>query len=193
VLFVTLIKNKRVYLLSLIGLIVFISIIVVPTGNPTIKRFQSAFKPEQDASYIVRLENQRIIRPYIWRHPFGGGLGATGVWGARFAPGSFLAGFPTDSGYVRVAVELGWIGLTIYLLLWIVILKKGIDHYYSIRDAELKFYILSMVCVLFSLYVVNYAQQAVVQLPTSLLFWVAAAIISRGGHVEIAQSTELES
>ena len=42
--------------------------------------------------------------------PIGGGLGSTGVWGQRFTPGSFLAMFAPDSGLIRVAVELGWVG-----------------------------------------------------------------------------------
>ncbi|MCP6423416.1 hypothetical protein NL463_29335, partial [Klebsiella pneumoniae] len=64
--------------------------------------------------------NQKRIQPYILSHPIGGGLGATGVWGVRFAPYSFLANFPPDSGYVRVAVELGWIGLGIFCTLMFV-------------------------------------------------------------------------
>jgi len=157
--------------------------------HPIFVRFKSAFKPAQDRSYILRLENQEKIRPWIWKHPFGGGLGATGVWGEKFAPGSFLAGFPPDSGYVRVAVELGWIGLTLYLLLWIVIFKQGIDSYFRIRDPNLKAIVLAMLCVLFSLFVVNYPQDILKQVPTSLLFWVAAAIISRASRIEQEKKT----
>jgi hypothetical protein len=184
--FIILSKNKKMYALAVIGALMMGVIIVMPTSNPTIKRFQSAFQPSDDPSYLVRLENQRRIRPWVWKHPLGGGLGATGIWGQRFAPNAFLSGFPPDSGYVRVAVELGWIGLTIYMLLWITIFIEGIKSYFRIRDPAMKSIALGMICSLFTLYIVNYAQQAVNQVPTSLMFWVMAAIISRGSQLEQA-------
>jgi len=79
----------------------------------------------------------------------GGGLGATGAWGQRFAPNSYLASFPPDSGYVRVAVELGWIGLFIFCLLMFTILKTGINNYYLIKDPELKTYCFAMTLMVF--------------------------------------------
>ncbi|MGL1489090.1 hypothetical protein ACSTJG_25000, partial [Vibrio parahaemolyticus] len=78
--------------------------------NQNILRFQSAFRPNNDASYRVRIFNQARIKPYIWSHPIGGGLGSTGEWGKKFAPNSYLANFPPDSGYVRTTVELGYVG-----------------------------------------------------------------------------------
>ena len=134
-----------------------------PTSNLAVYRFQSAFKPSEDASFQVRARNQKRIQPYILSHPFGGGLGATGVWGQRFAPYSYLASFPPDSGYVRVAVELGWVRLLIFCSLMFVILYTGIVAYYRIRDPELKTYCLAMILILFALNIGNYPQEALVQ------------------------------
>jgi len=177
-------KRKLIYSTVFVG-VLFIGLINLPIRiNSTFERFKSAFQPSDDPSYLQRIENQRRIRPWVWKHPFGGGLGATGVWGERFAPHSFLAGFPPDSGYVRVAVELGWVGLTLNFALWLAIFRQGINSYFSIRDPSMKNIVLAMMCVLFSLFIVNYPQEATKQLPTSLLFWVAAAIINRGSQIE---------
>ncbi len=185
VLYVMVTKKRKLIYITVIAGVLFFGLINLPIHiNSTFTRFKSAFQPSDDPSYLVRVENQRLIRPWVWKHPFGGGLGATGVWGERFAPHSFLAGFPPDSGYVRVAVELGWIGLTLYFALWFVIFKEGINSYFRIRDPAMKNIVLAMMCVLFSLYIVNYPQEATKQLPTSLLFWVAAAIINRGSQIE---------
>lgn len=185
ILYVMVTKKRKLIYSTIIAGVFFIVLINLPIHiNSTFTRFKSAFQPSDDPSYQQRLKNQRLIRPWVWKHPFGGGLGATGVWGERFAPHSFLAGFPPDSGYVRVAVELGWIGLTLYFALWIVIFREGINSYFRIRDPSMKNIVLAMMCVLFSLYVVNYPQEATKQLPTSLLFWVAAAIINRGSQIE---------
>ncbi|MFX8581962.1 hypothetical protein ABTM27_21125, partial [Acinetobacter baumannii] len=69
-------------------------------------------------------------------------MGSTGEWGKKFAPNSYLANFPPDSGYVRTTVELGYVGLALFCILMFVIIKTGIDHYYLIKDPELKSYCL---------------------------------------------------
>jgi hypothetical protein len=153
-------------------------LIFIPTTNPTLYRFQTAFKPSDDASFNVRSINQKRIQPYIQSHPLGGGLGATGVWGQRFAPHSYLANFPPDSGYVRVAVEMGWLGLLIFCIFMFVVLRTGINNYYSIKDPELKSYCLACVLIVFALNIGNYPQEALVQYPSCVLFYLVIALIN---------------
>jgi putative inorganic carbon (HCO3(-)) transporter len=169
--------SRKVFIAMLVMGFLTAVLIFIPSGNPTIVRFQSAFKPAEDASFTTRKNNQKRIRPYIYSHPLGGGLGATGVWGQRFAPNSFLASFPPDSGYVRVAVEMGWIGLLLMCMLMFVILKTGIDNYYRIRDPELKTYCLAMLLVVFMFNIGNYPQEALVQFPSNIYFYLAVAIL----------------
>lgn len=170
--------NRTVFLVSCVGGLMMLVLINIPTGNPTLYRFQSAFKPANDASYSVRQANQKRIQPYIKSHPLGGGLGATGVWGVRFAPNSFLAQFPPDSGFVRVAVELGWLGLILICTLMFIVLKTGIDNYFKIEDPELKAYCLAMVLLIFAVCVGNFPQEAIVQYPLSVYFYMAVALIN---------------
>ena len=177
VLFVIMNFNKWVFMMACVGAFFIVVLIFIPTGNPALVRFQSAFRPSDDASYNVRAINQKRIQPFIQSHPFGGGLGSTGIWGARFAPGAFLSIFPPDSGYVRVAVEMGWVGLLIFCCFMFVILKSGIDNYYAIRDPELKTYCLGMTLVIFALNIGNFPQEALVQYPNNILFYLAVAII----------------
>ncbi len=149
----------------------------MPPYTYTIYRFQTAFKPSEDASYNVRAANQKRIQPYIQSHPLGGGLGSTGTWGQRFSPNSYLANFPPDSGYVRVAVELGWVGLLVFCTFLFVILRRGIKNYFRIRDPELKSYCMAMVIIVFVLGVGNFPQEALVQYPLSVYFYLAVALI----------------
>jgi hypothetical membrane protein len=107
----------------------------------------------------------------------GGGLGATGEWGQRFAPWSYLAHFPPDSGYVRVAVENGWIGLFLLCTLMFTILKTGINNYFKIRDPELKSWCLAMVMVVFAFNIGNFPQEALVQYPSNVYFYLVTALI----------------
>lgn len=170
--------NKKVMLTMIILGIVMAVLILMPTSNYTLYRFQTAFKPGKDASYILRRNNQKRIQPFIQSHPLGGGIGSTGVWGQRFAPYSYLASFPPDSGYVRVAVELGWGGLLVFCTFMFVILKTGVNNFFAISNPELKTYCLAMVTILFALNFGNYPQEALVQYPINIYFYLCAALIN---------------
>ncbi|WP_225975509.1 O-antigen ligase family protein [Panacibacter ginsenosidivorans] len=188
ILFAVLKYNKQILLFS-VGAGVFITVMIfIPTSNPTLYRFQSAFKPSDDASFNVRKANQKMIQPYILSHPLGGGLGATGAWGQRFAPNSFLAHFPPDSGYVRVAVEMGWVGLLLFCILMFIILKTGIKNYYRIRDPELKAYCLAMVLIVFAFNLGNYPQEALVQFPSNIYFYLVVALINITYRLDIEKN-----
>ena len=150
------------------------------TGNAVLFRIQSAFMPDRSGDTMgVRFENQRKIKPYIQTHPFGGGLGSVGEWGERFSPGTFLAGFPPDSGYVRVAVELGWIGYLIYCWLLFAIVSMGIRYYLRVKNEQIKIIYLAVTTMMFMLILASYVQEAIVQLPTSIHFYVCLAVLAR--------------
>jgi putative inorganic carbon (hco3(-)) transporter len=177
-LFVILKFSRPVLIAGISAGVFLLFLIIVPTSNPSIVRFQTAFKPSDDDSFKVRAANQKRIKPYIWSHPMGGGLGATGAWGQRFAPNSYLANFPPDSGYVRIAVELGWIGLLLFCFLMFFILREGINNYFTIQNPELKTYCLSMLLIVFVFNIGNYPQEALVQFPSNIYFYVAVALIN---------------
>ncbi len=169
--------NKTILIMLVVSAIGFVVLINMPTSNNTLYRFQTAFKPNNDLSYLVRKNNQKRIQPYILSHPLGGGLGSTGEWGLRFAPNSYLAHFPPDSGYVRVAVECGWLGLIILCTLMFTILKTGINNYYAIKDPTLKSYSLAMLLIVFAFHIGNFPQEALVQFPSNVFFYLVAALI----------------
>ena len=175
----SILKYSRTIIIATAAAAVFMTVVIIkPTSNPSIIRFQSAFRPSEDASFNVRKNNQKRIQPYILSHPLGGGLGATGVWGQRFAPGSFLASFPPDSGYVRTAVELGSIGLFLFCIFMFICLRTGINNFYKIKDPELKAYCLGVTLCVFALNIGNYPQEAFVQFPISIYFYLFLAIIN---------------
>ncbi|MBC7689826.1 MAG: O-antigen ligase family protein [Aquabacterium sp.] len=176
--FLILTMNKKVLVLGILAGVFMAGLVLMPTSNIYIMRFQSAFSPEYDASFNVRQTNQKMIQPYIITHPIGGGLGATGTWGQRFSPHSFLANFPPDSGYVRVAVELGWAGLLLFCTMMFIFLAVAINNYFKIRDPALKSYGLALVTIVFALHIGNFPQEALVQYPTNIIFSLVLALIN---------------
>jgi putative inorganic carbon (HCO3(-)) transporter len=170
--------NKRILVFACVFAVLFVGLIFLPTSNQNILRFQTAFRPNEDASYKARKMNQARIKPFIQTHPLGGGLGATGMWGQRFSPGSMLANFPPDSGFVRVAVELGTIGILLVCLMIFIALKTGINNYYLIKDPELKTFCMGMVMVIFVFNIGNYPQEAIAQYPSNIIFFLCVALIN---------------
>ena len=193
VMFAILKFNKYILFTAIALGLAFFVIINVPTSNYTLYRFQTAFKPDNDLSYLVRKHNQKRIQPYILSHPMGGGLGSTGEWGQRFAPNSYLAHFPPDSGYVRVAVECGWGGLLIFCTLMFTILKTGIQNYYAIKDPQLKSFCLAMLLIVCAFNVGNFPQEALVQFPSNIFFYLVAAIIVITRRMDEQQNAKLNA
>lgn len=148
-------------------------------SSNNLERIRSAFKPSEDPSFQVRERSQAFIKPFIQQHPIGAGLGSIGVWGRRFTPNSPLAKFAPDSGYVRVAVELGWVGLIIYCIFFIVIITVGVRNYYRMSDPLLKAYLAGLLCSIFSIVIANYPQEALIQAPTILIFYIMMALVVR--------------
>jgi putative inorganic carbon (HCO3(-)) transporter len=177
-LFAILKYNRKVLIFAGIAFAFLVILINVPTGDPNLSRFQTAFRPNQDASYKLRKFNQKRIQPYILSHPIGFGLGSTGTWGKRFGNNSYVAQFQPDSGYVRVSVELGWVGLLIFCMLMFTVLKTGINNYYQIKDPELKTYCLAILLIIFAYNIANFPQEALVQFPSNVYFSLDMALLT---------------
>lgn len=169
--------NRRVLLFGgFIGLL-GAGFILKSSSSGVIYRMQSAFKPGQDDSMNLRLENQKKIQPYIQSHPIGGGLGSCGAWGARFNPDSELSKFPHDSSFVRMGVELGWIGLILYTLLHYYVLRTGLFYFVRCRDPWIKAIYAGITTWCFMLAVACYAQEAILQLPMNVIYNIFLAML----------------
>jgi len=147
-------------------------------------RMRSTFFPNQDASMNVRDINRERIRPYLLSHPFGGGVNTTGAPGEQLSPGHYLAGFPPDSGYLKTALEQGWIGLIIELLLYFTVLQYGIRNFFRAQSEKLKAILAGLISAFFALCVANFTQEAMNQKPIVLIVFVIFAILTNAQHFD---------
>ncbi|MFN8342323.1 MAG: O-antigen ligase family protein [Cyclobacteriaceae bacterium] len=176
---VVLSRNRKLYYSVIFAVGLMGVVAVMPTNNYHIQRIQSVFKGSEDASYQTRARNRKMIMPWIAVHPIGGGLGSTGVWGQRFSPGTFLANFPPDSGLVRVAVELGWIGLIFFLNVYYTVMVRGSLLYWKMQNPRYKAIVAGMIAGIEPLLVAEWGQEVVGVFPMSLLFWMFVAVLFR--------------
>lgn len=171
-------KSTRVF--AFIAGAIFLGLLYVPIyGNETINRFRSSFVGSEDASFQVRELNRAYIQPYIHKHPLGGGLGTAGAGGLMYSPGHYLAGFPPDSGYLKKALETGWIGLGIICILYFTILKSAISGYFRSKNETSKWIFAAIVAFLFSFYVAEFAQEAIGQITDLVVYYPIIAIMLR--------------
>jgi putative inorganic carbon (hco3(-)) transporter len=174
------IQKAGTRLFLVLGGLVFLAVMFGPfSGNATIYRFRSTFSGSKDESFNVRELNRRYIQPYIYRHPIGGGLGTTGAYGAAVNPGHELAGFPTDSGYLRKALETGWIGLLLVIALYYTVIRAGIRGYFQCTNERVRLIYAGATACMFSFYVAEFAQDSIGQITDMVVYYPMIAIILR--------------
>ncbi len=169
-------KNAKILILgAVLGLAVylFFAHTTIGQGNAEIRRFRTAFDPNE-ASLKVRLDNQNKLKGYLITRPFGGGVGATGNWGQRFTPHTFLANTATDSWYVMIWADTGVVGLIYYLFMILFILFIGAYHVmYKLKDDWLKAQITALTCGMAGIMMASYGNGVFGQMPTGMLMYVS--------------------
>jgi len=178
--FVLLTLNKKpTRIFAIVASLVFLVLLYGPYTNRTINRFRTSFIGSKDESFNVRERNRQFIQPYIYKHPFGAGVGTVGASGLKYNPGHYLAGFPPDSGYLRKALETGWIGLIIVCFLYYLILKFGVRRYFRCEDEELKIVHAGAIAAIFSFYLAEFAQEAIGQITDIVIYYPLIAMLMK--------------
>ena len=173
--FLILRKNIKILILGVLfglGVYVFFAHTTIGQGNAEIRRMRTAFDPNE-ASLQVRLSNQRKLKGYLASRPFGGGVGATGNWGQRFTPHSFLANTATDSWYVMIWADTGIVGLIYYLFMIFFILITGAYNVMTkLINKDLKIQITALTCGMAGIMLASYGNGVFGQMPTGILMYV---------------------
>lgn len=143
-------------------------------------RLMTATNPVEDASFQVRMGYIDAYMPLIWERPFGGGLytaGASGlaITGGEPIPGTTI-GVPTDNLYFKYGLELGWVGLLLFIwflaCVWFVTLRT----YLALKDPFLKAVALGLLGV-FTCYIVGaFSNDILVQKPLIEFFYMAIGL-----------------
>ncbi len=187
IMFLILKKNFKILLIGLIlglGTYVFFAHTFIGQSNDQIRRMRTAFNPN-DASLQIRLYNQNRLKSYLASRPFGGGLGATGNWGLRFAPYSFLANTATDSWYVMVWADTGIVGLIFYLFMILFVLFTGMRNIlFKLKNKNLRVQIIALTCGMAGIMVASYGNGVFGQMPTGVLMYLTMVFIFLSPEIE---------
>ena len=173
-------NEKKTYLL-MIGLsLTAVFLLLGPfQSNPVIARIKTSLQSSTDPSAYLRRINRHLIQPYVHRHPFGGGLNTSSLEGKLYNPNHALAGFPPDSGYLKILIEQGWIGFALNLAFYFLIIRHGIISFFNATSRSIQNLYIAITVCLFSLIVGQYSQLAIAQYPLILMYYSILAILIR--------------
>ncbi len=171
-------KNRATLVTVFVTFIAVLFVVFAPIDNPTLNRMRTTFD-SKDESLNVRTENRKRIQPYIYSHPIGGGVAASGVEGMRFNPNHELAGFPPDSGLLKLALDMGWVGLILTLLLYLMMLYQGIYFYFKMKNEEYKRYTIAITAAFFAVVITLYAQVSIGPIPNVFFYYAMMGLLSR--------------
>lgn len=167
------IRNVRLIILGLLcGALAFgfLKYTTIGQSNYQINRLRTALDPN-DASLLVRLENQRKLADFLATRPFGGGIGSGGSWGQRFSPNSFLAQTALDSWYVKIWAESGIVGLVLHVGSLLAIMVIGFLNIYRLPIPDLKYKMIAIFSGLGGIILASYGNQLLGQMPTGVLVY----------------------
>ena len=173
------IQSKKTIITLFVGSLMALFIFFAPIyNNSTLNRMRSTFN-SKDESLNLRDRNRHYIQPYLKSHPMGGGIGTTGGLGAAEFPDHPLANFPTDSGFLRIGLEMGWIGLICWVFFNLSILWQSIIYYFRMRDPVLKLIMVAFISCIFPILVIQYSQESIGQFPGSVFFFSVLSLMKR--------------
>ena len=141
-------------------------------------RIRSALHPTKDASFIVRLENQQKLKNFLKDKPFGAGIGTSSGAGQRFSPDYFAAQIPTDSWYVQIWIETGFVGLTLYLLMLFSLILIGTIKIWQLKDPWLTTIMIVLLAEFAGICVVSYTNPILGQFPTSSILFISSFLFT---------------
>ena len=184
VVYIILRKNIRVIIIGgfmMTVIYVFFAYTYIGDSNYQIARMRTAFRPDTDASYQVRLENRRILAEYLASRPIGGGVGSAGNWGQRFSPQGYLAQIATDSWYVQIWAETGIIGLFIHVFILSYIMLKGFYIIlFRVKNPELVGILGALHAGFAGIMGASYGNGVLGQIPTGPLIYLSWAFVFMG-------------
>lgn len=174
-------KNFRVIIIGgimIFMIFAFFRYTTIGNSNYQVYRMRTAFSPEEDASFQVRIKNQAIFDEYLKTRPFGGGVGTAGARAITYTGETFLSSVATDSWFVLIWAECGIIGLFLHMFILGWIVGKGTYIcMFQIQNKELSQKIIALLCGIFGIIVASYGNSVLGQFPTGLLIYASMAYV----------------
>jgi O-Antigen ligase len=179
ILYIFLSKNIKIMVLGatvVLGAYSFLKFTKGLQNVEQIRRMRTSLDSD-DASLLVRLENQKKFARYLKTRPIGGGVGTAGFWGEKFGPWKTPAQIATDSHYVRVWAETGIVGISLHLMMFGYFLGRGGYIIWHLKNDTLKIKVAALLCGFAGVIAANYGNQITSQTPTGIVISIGIPLV----------------
>ena len=187
-LYIILNRNFKAFIIGLFLfsiIYVFFRYTYIANSNYQIYRMRSAFMPEDDASYMVRIRNQKLFAEYLKTRPFGVGVGHAGSRAKTYAQESFLSNIATDSWFVLIWAENGIVGLYLHLFILGYFVGKGTYIVmFELRDKVFRGKIMALLSGVFGVLTASYGNAVLGQFPTGIIIYSSMAFVFLSPYME---------
>lgn len=151
-------------------------------GGKLLDRLQTAADPINDASFQVRVGYMATYAPEIAKRPFGYGVNTSGH-GARKVSGGeavrkSVVGVPTDNYYFKLALELGWLGVGLFLVLCAAIVRVAWAAARAPTDPMTHAVALGLSATVVAWLLGAASNDILAQKPVAEFFWVAVGTLA---------------
>jgi len=146
-------------------------------GNVYVRRMRTLFNKD-DASLMVRVDNQKLLKTYMWNKPFGVGIAMSRGGAKNYKPDPVFSRIPSDSWYVRVWVETGIVGLVLHLFILFYVIIYGVYLVWvRLENEQLKGLVTALICGLLGVYVAAYSLEIIGQFPNAFIIYMCMTFI----------------
>ena len=183
-------KNIKVMTVSILtGIVMFAFFAFTDIGddNSIIRRMRTAFRPSDDASYNVRVENRKLIADYLEHHPWGTGLERGIPRMVKAIDGELIREdtIPPDSYYVKIWMQTGIVGLILYIAIYtIVLIRCCYIIMFRIHDRTLLHTLAALLCGVFGVLLNGYVGEGMGQPPTNFVIVASLAFVLNGPYID---------
>jgi len=141
-----------------------------------VRRLRSALDPK-DASFNVRIENQKKLAYLLKEEPFGAGLGMSGMNGTTYNADKPIANIQPDSYWVKIWVMYGIVGLFIWFGINCYIIGKCSGIVWKLKDPKLKTKMIALTSGTVGCFVCSYGNEVMNGMPSSVIMFMSWSFV----------------
>lgn len=180
------IKTFSITVIAGICIFIFLAFTEIGNGNSFIRRARTAFRPTEDASFNVRVQNRKEMALYLKDYPFGVGLAndIPKLWPKQdltYEEGTL----PPDSFFVSTWIQTGMIGLVLNITIYLITLI-GCCYIvmFKVKDRYLRHQLAAFTCTVFGILLSGYTGYAPGMPPTNFIIVAMIAFVMNGAYID---------
>lgn len=156
---------------SFLGPHILNSLSIQQTQYPLVQRLQ-VDNNEETSSVLWRMRTWQETIPAFYEHPWtGSGIGSFEHVRTRFISyESDLTALEAHNDYLRLLIETGAVGVVLYILLYITILRQALRSYKILSPIQ-KPYALGLAAITVSMLLMSFGDNMLRNVPLQWIFW----------------------